>query len=71
MLYKEKRLEKQSEIDSCKDLECKQEEILGISSIDYHEREELQLPTESQYIDGSFEIEQDMLLIEELNKDIL
>lgn len=38
MLYKEKVLEKQSGIDSNKDLECKQEEILDISSMDYHER---------------------------------
>ena len=50
-----------------KDMESALETAINIESFG----EGLPLPTESEYIDGSFEIEQDMLLIEELNKDIL
>lgn len=54
-------------IIKAKDMESALETAINIEKFE----EGLQLPTESQYIDGSFEIEQDMLLIEELNKDIL
>ena len=41
------------------------------TAIKTEEVEGLPLPTESEYVDGSFIIEQDMSLIEYLNKDIL
>ena len=54
-------------IIKAKDIESALETAINIEKFG----EGLPLPTESEYIDGSFEIEQDMSLIEFLNKDIL